>query len=90
MGLAFGISIGDRYAIKNSLLISLGGILAALAVGFFLTIPMSNFVYPQTIDQIMIRTSPKLLDLLAAVVTGLAGAFAMQPQPRLEVQAKPS
>ncbi|SCG85586.1 TIGR00341 family protein [Methanobacterium congolense] len=77
MGLAFGISIGDRYAIKNSLLISLGGILAALAVGFFLTIPMSNLVYPQTIDQIMIRTSPKLLDLLAAVVTGLAGAFAM-------------
>jgi uncharacterized hydrophobic protein (TIGR00271 family) len=77
MGLAFGISIGDRYAIKNSLLISLGGILAALAVAFFLTIPMSNLVYPQTIDQIMIRTSPKLLDLLAAVVTGLAGAFAM-------------
>lgn len=77
MGLAFGISIGDRYAMKNSLLVSLGGIVAAIIVGFLLTFPVAKFVYPQSIDQIMIRTSPRLLDLLGALVTGLAGAFAM-------------
>lgn len=77
MGLAFGISIGDGHAMKDSLLVSLGGILAAIIVGFLLTFPVANFVHPQSIDQIMIRTSPKLLDLMAALVTGLAGAFAM-------------
>ncbi|WP_337972051.1 DUF389 domain-containing protein [Methanobacterium petrolearium] len=77
MGLAFGISIGDSRAMKDSLLVSLGGILAAIIVGFLLTFPVAIFVHPQSIDQIMIRTSPKLLDLLAALVTGLAGAFAM-------------
>ncbi|BDZ68673.1 TIGR00341 family protein [Methanobacterium ferruginis] len=77
MGLAFGISIGDSHAMKNSLLVSVGGILAAIIVGFLLTFPVASFVHPLSIDQIMIRTSPKLLDLLAALVTGLAGAFAM-------------
>jgi uncharacterized hydrophobic protein (TIGR00271 family) len=77
MGLAFSISIGDSYAIKNSLLISLGGIVIAIAVGYLLALPMNSIIQPENIDQIMIRTSPRLLDLLAALVTGLAGAFAM-------------
>lgn len=77
MGLAFGVSIGDRDAIKTSLLVSLGGILAAIAVGFILTLPINSFIQPENINEIMVRTSPSLLDLLAALVTGLAGAFAM-------------
>ena len=77
MGLAFGISIGDSKAIKSTLLISLAGIATAIAIGYILTLPMSNIVQPQNIDQIMSRTSPRILDLLAALVTGLAGAFAM-------------
>ena len=77
MGLAFGISIGDTKAIKSTLLISLAGIATAIAIGYILTLPISNFVQPQSIDQIMSRTSPRILDLLAALVTGLAGAFAM-------------
>jgi len=77
MGLAFSISIGDGYAIKNSFLISMAGIAVAVAVGYILAFPISNIIMPQNIEQIMIRTSPGLLDLLAALVTGLAGAFAM-------------
>ncbi len=77
MGLAFSISVGDNYAIKNSLLISLGGIATAIAIGYLLAFPMSSIIFPESMDQIMIRTSPRLLDLLAALVTGLAGAFAM-------------
>lgn len=77
MGLAFSISIADRLAIKHSLLLSIGGILTAITVGFILAWPLSNFFQVQNIDQVMVRTSPRLLDLLAALITGFAGAFAM-------------
>jgi uncharacterized hydrophobic protein (TIGR00271 family) len=77
MGLAFGVSIGDRSAIFSTLLVSLTGIVTAVAVGFVLTLPIAQVVKPQAIQQIMIRTSPHLLDLMAALVTGLAGAFAL-------------
>jgi len=77
MGLAFSVSIGDRPAILSSLLVSLGGIITAIAIGFILTMPMARLVHPESIDQIMIRTAPRLVDLLAALATGLAGAFAL-------------
>lgn len=77
MGLAYSISAGDSTAMKNSLLLSLGGIVAAIFVGFVLTLPLNGTFQPQNISQIMIRTSPGLLDLLAALITGLAGAFVM-------------
>jgi len=77
MGLAFSVSIGDRSAIKSSLLISLGGIAVAITIGFILTLPIAFLFQPESIDQIMSKTSPRLLDLLAALATGLAGAFAL-------------
>lgn len=77
MGLAFSVSIGDRQAVFSSLLVSLGGIITAIAVGFILTLPMVSLINPDSIEQIMNRTAPRLMDLLAALVTGLAGAFAL-------------
>ncbi|AUB56669.1 TIGR00341 family protein [Methanobacterium subterraneum] len=77
MGLAFSISAGDSSSMKHSLLLSIGGIITAIAVGFFLTLPLSHFYQPESIEQVMVRTAPRLLDLLAALVTGFAGAFAM-------------
>ncbi len=77
MGLAFSVSIGDRKAILSSLLISLGGIMTAITIGLIITLPMANLFQPENIGEIMNRTSPRLLDLLAALATGLAGAFAL-------------
>ncbi|MFO7628820.1 MAG: DUF389 domain-containing protein [Prochlorococcaceae cyanobacterium] len=77
MGLAFSISLGDRPRILNSLLVSLAGIAIAVAVGFLLTLPVIGLLHPQTIQQIMVRTAPHLLDLMAALATGVAGAFAL-------------
>jgi len=77
MGLAYSVSIGDRSAILSSLLVSLAGIVIAVAVGFVLTLPIARVTNPEAIQQIMIRTSPHLLDLMAALATGLAGAFAL-------------
>jgi uncharacterized hydrophobic protein (TIGR00271 family) len=75
--IGFSISGGDKLSMKHSLLISIGGIITAIGVGFFLTLPLIHFYQPENIEQVMVRTSPRLLDLLAALITGFAGAFAM-------------
>ncbi|MFN5515014.1 MAG: DUF389 domain-containing protein [Cyanobacteriota bacterium] len=77
MGLAFSVSIGDRRKIISTLLVSFAGIVMAVAVGFILTLPIAGVTHPEAIQQIMVRTSPHLLDLMAALATGLAGAFAL-------------
>ncbi len=77
MGLAFGISLGDRKAITNSLLVGLAGAATAVLVGYVLSLVMPSSFNPENVPQIMLRTSPRLLDLLAALATGLAGAFAI-------------
>jgi len=76
MGLAFGVSLGDRRAILRSLLISLLGIGTAIVVGFVLTRGFASVVDVESNSQIMSRTSPRLIDLLAALATGFAGAYA--------------
>ncbi|MFY8148494.1 MAG: DUF389 domain-containing protein [Prochlorococcaceae cyanobacterium] len=80
MGLAFSISVGDRRAIVSTLTVSLVGMATAVAMGFLLTLPLAQVIKPEAIQQIMIRTSPHLLDLMAALITGLAGAFALARQ----------
>jgi uncharacterized hydrophobic protein (TIGR00271 family) len=77
MGMAFGISLGDRRAIMNSLLVGAAGAVAAVMVGYVLALVMPSSFNPESVPQIMLRTSPRLLDLLAALATGLAGAFAI-------------
>ena len=77
MGLAFGVSVGDGIAIRNSLLVGLGGVLTAIAVGWLLSQVLPGIFDPEQVGQIMSRTSPRLIDLLAALATGLAGAFAI-------------
>lgn len=80
MGLAFSISVGDRRAIGSTLTVSLVGMATAVVMGFLLTLPLAQVIKPEAIQQIMIRTSPHLLDLMAALMTGLAGAFALARQ----------
>ncbi|MCP9927730.1 DUF389 domain-containing protein [Cyanobium sp. CH-040] len=77
MGLAFSVSVGDRSGIGRTLIVSLVGIATAVTVGFLLTLPIAQIIKPDAIQQITIRTAPHLLDLMAALMTGLAGAFAL-------------
>ncbi|MFM7314888.1 MAG: DUF389 domain-containing protein [Cyanobium sp.] len=77
MGMAFSISLGDRPRILNTLLVSLAGIAMAVAVGYGLTLPVAGLMHPRQIPQIMVRTAPHLIDLMAALATGVAGAFAL-------------
>ena len=47
MGLAFSVGIGDRLAMKSSLLVSLSGIAVAVAIGFILTLPIASLYKPR-------------------------------------------
>ena len=71
MGLAFAISIGDQRAIRSSLLVSVGGIATAIGVGYLIALLMPSSFDPTNVGQIMVRTTPRLIDLLAALATGL-------------------
>jgi uncharacterized hydrophobic protein (TIGR00271 family) len=77
MGLAFGIAVGDGRAIGSSILVGLGGIATAIAVGYLISFMMPSSFDPTSNAQIMARTAPRLVDLMAALATGLAGAFAI-------------
>ncbi len=77
MGVAFGVGLGDRKIIQNSLTMSILGILTAIAMGFLLTWTIRSLINVEANTQIMVRTAPRLIDLCAALATGLAGAFAI-------------
>jgi uncharacterized hydrophobic protein (TIGR00271 family) len=77
MGVAFGVGLGDRKIILSSLTTSILGIITAIAVGFLLTWAMRSLINVEANTQIMLRTAPRLIDLFAALATGLAGAFAI-------------
>lgn len=76
MGVAFGVGIGDRKIIFSSLITSILGIATAIAVGFLLTWGFRHLIDVETDTEIIKRTTPRLIDLLSALATGLAGAFA--------------
>ena len=78
MGLAFSISVADVRSIVSSLLVSLGGIATAIAVGWLLAHLLLSSFDPTSNTQITTRTASRLVDLIAALATGLAGAFAME------------
>ncbi|UJH71277.1 DUF389 domain-containing protein [Ornithinimicrobium sp. INDO-MA30-4] len=55
----------------------LGGAVAVVAVGFTLGLVIQGDISAATNDQVSGRVSPKLIDLIGAVATGLVGAYAM-------------
>jgi uncharacterized hydrophobic protein (TIGR00271 family) len=77
MGLAFGISVGDRKAVWSSLLVAAGGIATAILMGYLARLVTPSNFNPDAVGQIISRTTPGILDLLMAIAVGLVGAFAM-------------
>ncbi len=76
MGVAFGVGLGDKKIILNSLIISILGIATAVVLGFLITWAFRHLINVETNTQVINHTAPRLIDLFAALATGLAGAFA--------------
>lgn len=76
MGIALGIVTSRPWLVLRSFLWVLGGLAIVVTIGWVLSSFIADPTAIQTNSQITGRTSPGLLDLLAALATGTAGAFA--------------
>lgn len=77
MGIALGIVLGDGRLIGRSVrFVSLGMVLV-VGIGFVVSLMLPSTVNLLTNSQVTSRTSPNILDLVAAVATGLAGAVGL-------------
>lgn len=77
LGTALAVVLADRSHVLRSVLLVLGGALVVIAIGFLLGLlgaPLDGFA---TNGQVEGRIHPKLIDLIAALATGLVGAFAL-------------
>ena len=78
----FGISMalvrGDSHLLKGALQAELLGVLMAITMGIFVGLLMNNVApsYEAT-HEMLSRTRPNLFDLLVAVLSGFAGAYAL-------------
>ena len=76
-GVALATSIGDSKRLRSAFLLLTAGIAANIAIGILMGYLASHRMPLDANPQIIGRTAPTLLDLVVAVATGVAGAFAL-------------
>ena len=77
LGIALGLVTGHLGLVLRSLAWVLAGLAIVVLLGLLFAIVVVDPASLSTNSQVIGRTSPGLLDLLAALATGTAGAFAM-------------
>lgn len=77
LGTAVAIVLADSRQVRSCLGLVVVGALAVVAVGFLLGLAVQTEVVASSNAQVAARVSPKLIDLVAALATGLVGAFAL-------------
>ncbi len=77
LGTMLGVVLGDRANLVRSILFVLGGAAAAIAIGYLLGMFVSDPVTAATNAQVAARVNPKLIDLVAALATGVVGSVAL-------------
>ena len=77
LGTMLGVVLGDRSNLVRSILFVLGGAAAAIAIGYLLGMFVTDPVTAATNAQVAARVNPKLIDLVAALATGVVGSVAL-------------
>ncbi|WP_137843805.1 TIGR00341 family protein [Microbacterium sp. 2FI] len=77
LGIALGIVSGHLSLVLRSMMWVAIGLVVVVVLGWLFTFVIADPASLETNSQILGRTSPHLLDLVAALATGTAGAFAM-------------
>ncbi|MCP9620558.1 DUF389 domain-containing protein [Nocardia otitidiscaviarum] len=77
LGVALGIATGRGALIARSLALVVAGVALVVAIGFVVAKILPNPTDVLANSQVLGRTSPKLMDLTAALATGLVGVIAM-------------
>jgi uncharacterized hydrophobic protein (TIGR00271 family) len=69
--------VGDRANLVRSLLLVVAGAIAAIGIGYVIGMLVTGDVVAATNSQVAGRVSPRLIDLLAALGTGVVGSVAL-------------
>jgi uncharacterized hydrophobic protein (TIGR00271 family) len=77
LGTMLGVVLGDRVNLLRSIALVVAGALAAMLIGYLVGIVVTNDVVAATNSQVAGRVSPRLIDLLAALATGVVGSIAL-------------
>ena len=77
MGIVAALVIGSMPRLVRCLILVVAGIALAIAIGWLMAKVMPGGWQPTMSEQVMSRTSPKLLDLVIALASGGAGAYAL-------------
>jgi uncharacterized hydrophobic protein (TIGR00271 family) len=77
LGAVLAIVTGDLPNLARSLALVVAGSLLVVVVGYLLATSVTADVVSATSSQVAGRVSPRLVDLLAALATGVVGAFAL-------------
>lgn len=80
MAVGGGIVVGEQHLIRRSVWIALKGIAVAVVVAFIVAL-LSPISEPTA--EILARTKPTLIDLVIALASGAAGAYAVAVRERL-------
>ncbi|WP_208858862.1 DUF389 domain-containing protein [Cryobacterium zongtaii] len=77
LGTMLATVLGDRTNLIRSLVLVLGGAAAAVVIGFAVGLLVQTDVLASTNAQVSARVNPRLIDLLAALGTGVVGSVAL-------------
>lgn len=77
LGTALAVVLADRRLILKNLGMVLGGAASVIVIAYLIGLTSHALLVADTNAQIAARVSPRLIDLLAALATGVVGAFAM-------------
>lgn len=77
LGTACALVLADRNQLIRAVTLVLSGALAVISIGFLIGLITPFDISAATNSQVAARVSPRMIDLLAAVATGLVGAFAL-------------
>jgi uncharacterized hydrophobic protein (TIGR00271 family) len=77
MGMVVALVLGSKSRFVRSLILVCAGISLSIAVGWIMAETMPFGWNPLMSDQVLARTSPRLLDLVIALASGGAGAYAL-------------
>jgi uncharacterized hydrophobic protein (TIGR00271 family) len=77
LGTMLSVVLADRTNLIRSLLHVAGGAVVAISIGWLVGVLVVNEVVAETNSQVAQRVHPKLIDLLAALATGVVGSVAL-------------
>ena len=77
LGTMLSVVLGDRPNLARSLGLVIAGAATAVAIGWVIGLLVGADVVADTNAQVAARVSPRLIDLLAALATGIVGSVAL-------------